>query len=109
MPLILLGSSLQQPMRRLTLCSGGEQEAYFVVDTMYGQLPQLTKDMFWDQDVVDLPVTQATHAYKKVNFEGSAAGIRYDSSRVRWSNFNREITIYSEIIIIPPYGSMGDT
>ena len=53
------------------------QEAYFVVDTMYGQLPELAKDIHWDQEVVDLPMTQATHAYKKVNFEGSAAGIRY--------------------------------
>jgi len=53
-----------------------------VVDTMYGQLPQLAKDIFWDQDVVDLPITQATHVYKKVNFEGSAAGIPYDISRL---------------------------
>jgi len=48
----------------------GVQEAYFVVDTMYGQLPPLAKDIFWDQEV-DLPVTQATHDYKKVTFEGS--------------------------------------
>jgi len=41
-----------------------------VVDTMYGQLPPLAKDIFWDQEV-DLPVTQATHDYKKVTFEGS--------------------------------------
>jgi len=47
-----------------------------VVDTMYGQLPELAKDIHWDQEVFDLPVTQATHAYKKVNFDGSAAGIQ---------------------------------
>jgi len=42
---------------------------------MYGKLPQIHKDIFWDQDV-DLPVTQATLAYRKVNFEGSAAGVQ---------------------------------
>jgi len=70
------------------ICDDGSraQEAYFVVDTMYGQLPQLAKDIFWDQDVVDLPVTQATHAYRKVNFDGSAAGIRYDHSSMPYSD-----------------------
>jgi len=47
-----------------------------VVDTMYGKLPELGKDIHWDQEVVDLPFTLATHAYKKVSFEGSAAGIQ---------------------------------
>jgi len=47
-----------------------------VVDTMFGQLPELSRDIHWDQEVVDLPFTHATHAYKKVNFEGSAAGVR---------------------------------
>jgi len=56
--------------------SGFIQEAYFVVDTMYGKLPELGKDIHWDQEVVDLPFTLATHAYKKVSFEGSAAGIQ---------------------------------
>jgi len=55
-----------------------EQDAYHVVDTMYGQLPQLEKDIFWDQEVIDLPVTQATQSYKKVNFQGSADGRLYD-------------------------------
>ena len=47
-----------------------------MVDTMYGQLPELSKDIHWDHDVVDLPVTLATKDYKKVSFDGSAAGIQ---------------------------------
>jgi len=43
---------------------------------MYGQLPELSKDIHWDHDVVDLPVTLATKDYKKVSFDGSAAGIQ---------------------------------
>ena len=60
-----------------------------MVDTMYGQLPMLHKDMFWDQEVVELPVTDATAVYKKVTFEGSASGITYVISRLRQSLLGR--------------------
>ena len=40
---------------------------------MYGKLPELAKDIYWDQEIVELPVTEATQPFKKVNFEGSAA------------------------------------
>jgi len=43
---------------------------------MYGQLPELAKDIHWDQEELDLPITPATRAYKKVYFEGSAAAIQ---------------------------------
>jgi len=42
---------------------------------MYFEVPDLIKDAYWDQKQINLPVTEATAAYKKVHFAGSAAEV----------------------------------
>lgn len=52
------------------------KEALVIVDKMYFEVPDLMKDAYWDQKQIHLPVTEATAAYKKVNFAGSAAEVQ---------------------------------
>jgi len=52
------------------------QEAFVIVDKMYFEVPDLMKDAYWDQKSINLPVTEATAAYKKVYFPGSAAQVQ---------------------------------
>jgi len=52
------------------------QEAFVIVDKMYFEVPDLMKDAYWDQKSISLPVTEATAAFKKVHFPGSAAQVQ---------------------------------
>ena len=53
------------------------QEALVIVDKMYSEVPDLMKDANWDQKLIQLPVTEATAAFKKVDFIGSTAGVQW--------------------------------
>jgi len=48
-----------------------------IVDKMYFEVPDLMKDAYWDDKLIHLPVTEATAAYKKVRFAGSASVVQY--------------------------------
>ena len=46
-----------------------------IVDKMYFEVPDLMKDAYWDYKRIHLPVTEATAAFKKVHFAGSASHV----------------------------------
>jgi len=52
------------------------QEALVIVDKMYSEVPDLMKDAYWDKKLIHLPYTEATAAFKKVAFEGTASRMR---------------------------------
>jgi len=47
-----------------------------IVDKMYFEVPDLMKDAYWDQKHINLPVTEATAAFKKVHFAGTTAHLQ---------------------------------
>jgi len=65
------------------------QVTYLIVDDMHQNIPELTKDQYWDSTDFQLPYTEATIHYQKEAVLGSAADIE----------FVKYIHLYS------PYGS----
>ena len=51
-----------------------------IVDKMYSEVPDLMKDAYWDEKRINLPVTEATAAFRKVHFAGTTARIRLVAS-----------------------------
>ena len=54
-----------------------EQVTYLIVDDMHQNIPELTKDQYWDSTDFQLPYTEATIHYQKEAVLGSAADIEY--------------------------------
>jgi len=53
------------------------QEAYLVVDTTYEILPEMIKDLYWNQTNFNVPYTAATQHTNKQIFLGSAVDMEY--------------------------------
>ena len=51
------------------------QMCYLIVDDMHQNIPELTKDQFWDATDFQLPYTEATIRYQRQAVLGSAADI----------------------------------
>ena len=48
-----------------------------IVDKMYFEVPDLMKDAYWDHKHINLPVTEATAAFKKVHMAGTTSHLQY--------------------------------
>ena len=53
------------------------QVTYLIVDDMHQNIPELTKDQYWDSTDFQLPYTEATIHYQKEAVLGSAADIEF--------------------------------
>ena len=56
------------------------QVSYLIVDDMHQNIPELTKDQYWDATEFQLPYTEATIHYQREAWLGSAADIMLVSS-----------------------------
>uniref|UniRef100_T1JAX6 Bestrophin homolog n=1 Tax=Strigamia maritima TaxID=126957 RepID=T1JAX6_STRMM len=57
------------------------QVSYLGVDELYGKLPKMEKDIFWDDNHPNLPYTQATLIHKIPNYAGSTAHLRLSGNK----------------------------
>ena len=53
------------------------QVTYLIVDDMHQNIPELSKDQYWDTTDFQLPYTEATIHYQREAVLGSAADIEY--------------------------------
>jgi len=60
-----------------------EQVTYLIVDELHQNIPELTKDQYWNSTDFHLPYTEATIRYQKEAVLGSAADIEYVVPRFR--------------------------
>jgi len=51
------------------------QTTYLIVDDMHQNIPELTKDQYWDETDFQLPYTEETLRYQKEAVLGSAADL----------------------------------
>jgi len=71
---------MQRPLRRASVfwmrCADW-QMGYMIVDDMHQNIPELTKDQYWDSTDFQLPYTEETLRYQKEAVQGSAADIEW--------------------------------